>query len=207
MPGADSIVTALVRERSGSKRRTIRLDGEPWRTTSADAIVLLALSVGDEVADVQTLADRLTGAELEAARSRALRILEYRDRSRRDLARRLLEDGYPEDVASTVATRMEDVGLVDDVRLAEALVAALAFGKSYGRRRIAQELRRRGIPPEVADATLDRDYPAPAEEEQARLAAERLVQTARDERRLAERLVRRGFDWDLARRMSRDVSG
>jgi regulatory protein len=190
-------VTSIEAPFRGSRRRVVTLDGEDWRTTSADTVDLTGVAVGDDV-DPDDLAARLDAAEPEAARARALRMLDARDRSQAELASRLRDDGYSDAVSLAVADSLADAGVIDDARLAEALVAAAAYRKGYGRRRVLQELRRRGISDTLAATVLDRDYDHDAEVDQARHTAERLRRTVRDSRRLAERLVRRGFGWETA---------
>jgi regulatory protein len=193
----NATITAIVAPDRG-KRRVIHLDGEPWRQTSSDALKHLDLDEG-LVVHPEALAERLDVVEPEAVRSRALRILEARDRSIAELSARLVDDGYPEHVVESLVQRLAEVGVVCDERLAESLILSLARGKGYGDRRIRQELRRRGIPDGVAEACLLRTE-RQSDDERAEAMATRFATSVRDPHKLAQRLVRRGFDWEVARR-------
>ena len=56
----------------------------------------------------------------------------------------------PDDVATAVLDRMEEVGLVDDSAYADMLVRSQQAGRGLARRALAQELRRRLIAPRRA---------------------------------------------------------
>ena len=113
-----AIVTAL-RERPGG-RVVVELDGAPWRTVPADAIVRSGLLVGrtlDRPA-ARTLARELRRADALRVATRALR---HRDLSRQALAERLPARAREEALAA-----LERSGYLDDARAAAGRGAALA---------------------------------------------------------------------------------
>ncbi|MGL5852899.1 MAG: regulatory protein RecX [Phycicoccus sp.] len=156
---------------------------------------------------------RTRGAEPdphEWARQIVLRQLTAAPRSRSQLEQALRRRNCPDDVATTVLDRMEEVGLVDDTAYAGMLVRSQQAGRGLARRALAQELRRRGIDDETAHTALD-DVDAHHEEECARqLVAKRLrtmtgldplVQT----RRLAGMLARKGYGAEVTMRVVREA--
>ncbi len=180
----------------GSRRaRRIWLDGEPFRTTSAAVIKKLRLGVGDTV-DPERLAAECDAVERTAARERAVGLLARQEFSVHQLARRLADDGYgPATVDETVG-RLAASGLVDDARFAEALVRVRARA-GYGLRAIRRDLERAGIPTDLADAALDAASDGEGAVD-AMAVARRLARPHEDVRKLAARLVRRGFGFDEA---------
>ncbi len=145
------------------------------------------------------------GRDPEACREAALGLLERARRTRADLARRLRERGYGEDVVAQVLDRLAGVGLVDDAEYARAFLAERWGRRAAGWRRLEQELRRRG----VASGDIARARVHFAEEQggadELRLARRVLAQAARRYAGLAPRLrrqrlyallARRGFDGD-----------
>ena len=144
------------------------------------------------------------------ARQIALRQLTAGPRSRSQLEQALRRKDCPEDVAATVLDRLEEVGLVDDEAYAGMLVRSQQAGRGLARRALRQELRKKGVDDETAQAALD-DVDPHAEEERAReLVAKRLrslhglephVQT----RRLAGMLARKGYDGEVAMRVVREA--
>ena len=134
---------------------------------------------------------------------RAVGYLASRARSRRELESRLLRCGYRPATVEMVLYKLEREKLMDDASFAKQWVEARS-GRTLGKRRIAQELQRKGVSrahAEEALSAVDED----AEAEACRKAAEKLAaRYSREEPRLAlqklaQALVRRGFGWDDAR--------
>ncbi|MCL4079621.1 RecX family transcriptional regulator [Coriobacteriia bacterium Es71-Z0120] len=189
----------------GSKRaRRIWIDGAPFRTTSAAVVAALSIQVGDDV-DLDDLATRCQQAERTAARERALKLLSYHDFSTAQVAQRLAEDGYERAAIDDVVARLVETGLLDDARFGEA-VARSRLRAGYGPRVVWRDLARAGLP----DASIASALSAAADEgigTDATSAARRLVRPRDDARRLAARLVRRGFEPTDAYRAAREVVG
>lgn len=138
---------------------------------------------------------------------RALGLLAVRQRSRRELERRLLRAGFdPAEVADELG-RLEAVGLIDDEAFARAVAEHGFGGRKESRRAVAGKLATAGIDPTTAHAVLD-DL---AGDEQARadaLAAQRAARLAtlppdKAFTRLAGYLARRGYAPGVARAAAR----
>ena len=137
------------------------------------------------------------------ARTILLDQLTGRARSRSELADKLATKGVPDDVASTLLDRFEEVGLVDDDAFARAWVSGRQSGKGLARRALAQELRRKGIDDEVARAALDEVDPADEEEAARVLVRRKLRSVSRVDdttatRRLVAMLARKGYGAGMA---------
>ena len=146
----------------------------------------------------------------DAAREAALRLLERTRRTRRDLAKRLRDRGYPTEVVEPTLDRLAAVGLVDDVEYACAFLRGRAARRPAGRRRLEQELRARGVAAEDIARAFERIAAERGGEEgvsvdEAEGARRVLALAARRYRGLDPRarrqrlyalLMRRGFDRD-----------
>ena len=186
------VVTRLEPERPRSRRTVLELDDERVRFMPASLVARLGLEAGDSV-DPGVLADQAAMLEPELARERALYLLSYRERSVGELRAKLADDGYDDDVTAAVVARLAELGLVDDVRFAEAL-ARMLRARSYGRSRIARELSRHHIGDELALAVLEESVPTDDESERALELARRAVRgRSLTVDRLAGRLARKGF--------------
>jgi regulatory protein len=124
-------------------------------------------------------------------------------RSRSELADRLAKKNVPDDVATRLLDRFEEVGLVDDDAFARAWVASRQPGKGLARRALAQELRRKGIDDEVAREALDEIDPADEEAAARVLVRKKLRTLARVDdtvatRRLVGLLGRKGYPAGLS---------
>ena len=138
-------------------------------------------------------------SEIERLRKRALRILGSRRLSSQEMEKRLVAKGETPEAARETVKWMEDIGVVDDVDYASAIVRHYS-GKGYGTARIRDELFKRGIPRDLWDDALSgSDDPLEA-------ACEFLEKKLRgsndkdDLRRAADALCRRGFSYEDARR-------
>ena len=149
-------------------------------------------------------------ADQEAvARKILLDQLTGRARSRSELATKLAGKGVPDDVATRLLDRFEDVGLVDDEAFARSWVESRQAGKGLARRALAQELRRKGIEDEVAREVLDDVDPEDEVETARTLVRRKLRSVARLERdaavrRLAGMLARKGYPPGVAFRVVRE---
>lgn len=144
-------------------------------------------------------ASRPAPTEVEdAAREYLLRSLTASARSRKQLADGLASRDVPADVAERLLDRFTDVGLVDDAALAQAIVRTRSQETGAARRRIATELRRKGIAPDVAAdalAQVDDEDERRSAFDLAHVRARRLVGLERDValRRLVGFLGRKGY--------------
>ena len=136
-------------------------------------------------------------ASAEAAKKRALWLLDKRDYSRTELLRKLMEKGFADAAAEAAVDRLAELGFVDDARYAPIVVRHYA-AKGYGRRRVQQELQRRGISKELWDEAMAQ---MPEQDETIdRLLRSRLRDADADDRaalkRATDALARRGYGWD-----------
>lgn len=123
-------------------------------------------------------------------------------RSRQELTDKLAKKNVPDEIASRLLDRFEEVGLVDDDAFARSWIAsrgpAGGGGRGLARRALAQELRRKGVDDEVAREALD-EIDAADEEEAARaLVRKKLRSLGRVDdttatRRLVGMLARKGY--------------
>lgn len=157
---------------------------------------------------------KTAGDPLEACRESALRLLERRLHSRAELDRKLRERDFPSLLRQSILADFERVGLVDDRQFAEAFARQkLLSSRPLGNRRILADLRRRGIPEELARTALEEvvgeESNAEGEFERARQAASAkwtsLMRSGREFQKARAALYRflagRGFDGETIRRV------
>ena len=135
-------------------------------------------------------------ASVEAAKKRALWLLDKRDYSRAELLNKLTEKGYAEAAAAAAVDRLAELGFVDDARYAPIVVRHYA-AKGYGPRRIQDELFKRRVPRDFrAEALEQLEDPA---ETIDRLIERKLRGRTPDRKeysRVSAFLARRGFLWE-----------
>lgn len=157
--------------------------------------------VGDDTGDDESFPERVEIREraeavlLRKLRSRSLSLSEARTVVRG-------VEGADDSTADELVDHFVDLGYLDDVAFAEQLAMSAVERKGEGRRAVAETLRKRGIPREVAEAVL---ASLPDDD------AERALDFARSKvrgvegkdydaalRRLAGQLSRRGYPSSVA---------
>ena len=147
------------------------------------------------------------------ARAILLRQLTLGPRSRLQLERKLRDRSVPDELATALLDRFEDVGLVDDAEFARQWVRSRGPGKSLARSALRRELGEKGIRGEEAEAALGELSPDAEEEAALRLLERRVRRVdpedppARDKelRRLVGMLARKGHSPGSAFRLAAQV--
>ncbi len=152
-------------------------------------------------------ADRGSRGKRKDIHERALGLLAVRQRSRRELERRLVQAGFEGDAVAGELERLEQVGLLDDEAFARAVVESRMGFRGESRRVVAGKLAQAGVASEVALGALDQ-APEPEEERARRLAeakAQRLsgLEPQVAMQRLYGFLARRGYGPEVARDAAR----
>lgn len=147
------------------------------------------------------------------AKEICLRLLTDRSRTRQELAQALRRKGVPDDAASAVLDRFDEVGLIDDAAFAGQWVRSRHNHRGLARRAIAVELRRKGVADDVAGEALA-EVDSESEEQRARELVERKLrsltiataeQRASAARRLVGMLARKGYGAGIAYRVVREA--
>ncbi len=198
-------VAALVQLPGHGERWEIRLDDGRTLDVSYEVLTRAGVGRGDELDEdrLRTLADEDVAWR---AREAALNLLSYRARSRVELARRLARRAFPPDVVERCLDALEERGLLDDRAFSESFARDRVRGKPKGARRIAQELRARGVDPEIAEDAI-REAMAGEGASEVDLALQAAARWRRKEgedpqragRRLHAFLARRGFGGEVIR--------
>ncbi len=140
-----------------------------------------------------------TDEERIHARKTALNILSYSDNTETRLREKLSAKGFSAESADDAVEYVMSRGWLDEQKQAEAALRYLAEVKLFGRRRILQELRKRGFRREVIDGCDFGSFDFPAN---CRRLWEKRGNT--DDERTVAYLIRAGFSGDdirAARRM------
>jgi regulatory protein len=214
-PRGAGVITSLVAKRGRSDRVAIYVDG----SLLFDVAAVVADNAGLRHGLVLEVGDQESLAERDApfrARDKALRLLELRDRCRREIEGRLRASGFDEAVIAATVRWLQDLDYVNDRRFA-AHYAAERLRGGWGARRIRADLLRKGTEREAVEEALEavdgESESGPAETDViVALARKRFgVQFHTDpvtaKRRLSGFLARRGYDWDVIDKVAKIVGG
>jgi regulatory protein len=138
------------------------------------------------------------------ARERALRLLAIRPRSASEIRERLARDRVPEATTRAVVADLVQDRVLDDLTFARSWIARRMAARLYGARRVRWELHQKGVPLAIIDRALEESVGgdvgvAETEERSAlalirgRLRGYRRLAPARQARRIAALLERRGY--------------
>ncbi len=137
-------------------------------------------------------------------KKRALRLLERKDYSRKELSDRLKKDGYESEMIDKIIEYVDSYHYLDDSRVAESYVRSRSGYKS--KREIEYLLKQKGISDEEIDIALEENYEN--EEEVIRkqihkyhVTEDSLKEMSYEEKqKIAAKLYRKGFEPDKIKR-------
>ena len=148
---------------------------------------------------------RIPGEEPLPQRAAALAARKMR--SAADLRKKLIGEGYDADAVDAAISRLKEVYLLDDARMAQAV------GRQYkdrGNRFITQKLREKGI---AADHEISALEDLPAETERALAAGEKKLRSLQgvepraQAQKLYQHLALRGFGGSVIQKAVRQLTG
>jgi regulatory protein len=140
-------------------------------------------------------------------------MLEARARGCDELRRRLLSKGEPEADVDAAILRLTESGLLDDANYARQMARSKAIGSGQSKRRIQQDLSRRGVNREVATEAIAQVFEEEGVDDATtieRVARKKLrslsgLDAPTQKRRLYGFLARRGYDGDDIARVLRAI--
>lgn len=189
------IVTQL--KQTSPERFTVTFDNGDELKTTLSVLTEFFISSGTEL-DETRFREFCASSSLSLCKARALRIINARPMSVKEMRTRLIEKGEAEEYAEASALWLSEMGLINDVAYAASLVRHYAL-KGYGKSRINQELRRHGIDRELWDDAL---LNMPEQDDQLRRFIAARLPDPEDRaqvQKVSNALFRRGYSWDEIR--------
>jgi regulatory protein len=193
----EKTITALTAQQRNRERVNVFLDGE--FAFGLARIVAAWLQVGQKLSE-EKIASLLSEDQREVAYQRALRFVQFRERSEAEIQENLREHKVPEEIIQEVLERLQRSGIVDNRRFARTWIENRSEFRPRSRRALAYELRRRGIEQEVIQDSLE----SLDDEELAYQAAIKQTRKYRElpwqeyRQKMYAFLARRGFSYETA---------
>jgi regulatory protein len=138
-------------------------------------------------------------------------LLRYRPRSIAEARQRMTEQGYDHTVVENTISQAIATDQLDDAAFAKLWVRDRMWHHPLSRAAISQELRHKGVDPELISSTLQAEYPAVQEVELATGLAEMRIRRytgithEKRRNRLVSFLARRGFSRGLVYQVVKEV--
>lgn len=206
-----SVISGIVPVARPAGRFALLVDGHELAVLSLDSIERLQLAVGRSIAGLE---DRIAGeaAQLKTY-DRALNLLAFRARSSGELARSLARKGEEQLHVQWAIARLLEQGLLDDAAFARAFTRAKVLGGKQSRRRVQQDLGRKGVARAIADEAIATVFEEEEVDQRVIVeeAARKKLRSLADlepvvrRRRLYAFLARRGYDVDDIREVMQAV--
>lgn len=198
-------ITSLKVQKKNPNRVSIYLDEE--FAFGVSRIVAAWLRVGQELSE-EKIAELQDQETKEAAMQRALLLLSYRPHSEAEIRQKMKKGGFDPDVITKVLDRLRELGLVRDQSFAREWVENRSALRPRSRRMLAYELRQKGVAQEIIDQALETTS---EDEDLAFQAATKYAHKLEGKewqefyRRLMSFLARRGFSYEIANAVVRQV--
>ena len=196
------LITQISERRKGIT--LVVADGQEFLLNS-DTLYSSGISVGTNV-ERDVLLKLKKQSDEERAKSRALWYLSRGDHSKKALLEKLYRN-FPQDASIKAVERMEELGLIDDLRYATNVASSLSSANTSDRE-IVRKLFAKGVPSELAKqvvSELESDSSAQIRQLLEKKYSRRLI----DEdgvRKVYAALIRKGFSHSDVRAALREYS-
>ena len=171
------------------------IDGE--YAVSVDTMTFLSTGkkVGSEITD-EELYELIETSKYNRAKEKALYLIEYRSRTKRELYDKLIVL-FGESATKRAIKRLEELGLIDDEKYAREYAEVLLDKKGFSRQRAEFELMKKGIDKDVIEEILDELEPEPVEQIRKLLQTKfaRRLSNEKDLAKTVNALKAMGYRW------------
>ena len=171
------------------------IDGE--YAVSVDTMTFLSTGkkVGSEITD-EELYELIETSKYNRAKEKALYLIEYRSRTKRELYDKLIVL-FGESATKRAIKRLEELGLIDDEKDAREYAEVLLDKKGLSRQRAEFELMKKGIDKDVIEEILDELEPEPVEQIRKLLQTKfaRRLSNEKDLAKTVNALKAMGYRW------------
>lgn len=150
-----------------------------------------------------------SSSDKSLAKEKALKLLELRPRSERELKQKLRQKGFSEKIIFEVVSDLKKVDLINDEKFAESWASLRLANKPMGKYLLKQELFRKGLKKELIEDVIKKSFEDEKEVELAVKLLERRkklfnnLEDRKVQKKLADFLLRRGFSYHVVNKVMR----
>ena len=187
------LITAAEERKKGLT--ALYIDGE--YAVSVDSLTFAGsvFRVGSEITDEQ-LYELIRLSDVNRAKEKALYLIEYRPRSRKEVEDKLVPL-FGEDASQSALSRLEELGLIDDEAFARRYARQLFENKHFPAKRVSFELMKKGIDRDIIDEIIEELEPDPCEQIEIIISKKyaRCLDDEKGRQRAINGLRAMGFSW------------
>lgn len=188
-------------QRKNPERTSVYINGKFAFGVDKETLIRLKLYEAQEISKSEL--DKLVyEAEKQKAKEYALRLLNYRMRTEKEMIDRLKRKEFSNEIVSEVIKELKTIGLIDDKKFAQAFVSDRISLNLKGKRLIFTELVKRGVDQlEIKDAL--NSFNESKEQEACKRLIEKYqnrylrLSEIKKKQRLYALLTRRGFSYPI----------
>lgn len=188
------LITAIEERKKGMS--ALFIDGEYAVSIDTVTLVSSGKKTGSEISDDE-LYELIEQSKINRAKEKALYLIEYRQRSRKEIEEKLVPL-YGQTASDAAIERLEQLGLIDDESFAREYARQLLENKKFGVKRAAFELMKKGIDTYLIDEILEEVAPDPVEQI-IKVIEKKYIRCIDDEKgrnRMINGLRTMGYGWD-----------
>ena len=201
-------ITAIEPQARHPERVNLFIEGEFALGLAASVLLDFGIAVGKQLddADVQAL---LQAEEGHRATESALRLVSYRARSESEIRQRLSRKHFSVPAIDVAINQMRDWGYINDQEFARQWVASRESHRPRSSRLMKRELASKGVDIQTAEKAVEEadidDFAVALDLAQRWMPRIEREDAETQRRRLTGYLQRRGFGWDVVRRVLEQI--
>lgn len=192
-------VTGIKQQVKLHDRYSIFIDGKYTFSLSEGGLLESRLVKGQMLTTEQVEQFKQLSAD-DKLYARALRYVAMRPRSAWEVSYYLERKDAPPPLIETILNKLSMIGLLDDKKLAEALIHDRQLLRPTSRRKIIVDLRKKRIPSDVIEQALAEADITDDQALQAVIERKRRQTKYQDDQKLMQYLARQGFSYDDIKR-------
>ncbi len=171
------------------------IDGE--YAVSIDTVTFASspFKIGSDINDEQ-LYELIQSSNINRAKEKALYLIEYRPRSRKEVEDKLVPL-FGEEASDKAIERLEELGLIDDEDFARRYAQQLFESKHFPAQRVFYELIKKGIDRDIIDEVIEELEVDPCEQIEIIISKKyaRCLDDEKGRQRAINGLRAMGFNW------------
>lgn len=197
-----SLITQI-KPQKNKKRFNVFIDEKFAFGLDAETLVKESLKENQEVSP-ERIKELVKENELQINLDKVFNFISYRPRSQKEISNFLNKKDLGEETKLAIIKKLEDLGMVDDLKFSQWWLEQRQTFRPEGRRLLSIELRNKGISKEVIEQVLG-DQKEENEPETAKKLLEKKVGRWQNlsplefKKKASEFLLRRGFSWEVVK--------
>lgn len=197
-------ISAIEPQRRDPARVNVFIDGAFAFGLHLDLQLEHHLAPGDDL-DAEMITRLLREDEVKKAITSALNLIAYRPRAAGELRTKLRERSFAPTVIDAAVGRIQELGYLDDRDFADRWVESRQQHRPRSARMLSRELAQKGVDRDIIEQTIDEagidEFSDAVALAQRKWPSWRNLDQPTRERRLSGFLARRGYGFDIIRRV------